>query len=214
MVKRARTDAARDARRHALLDAALDEFFERGFTAARTDDIARRAGFSKGTLYLYFPSKEALFNELVERLTSPNLAQLEQITATAPSLGIALDRFAAFAPQLIRTSDLPRLMKVLIGDSQGFPETVKSYRENVLDRVLAAIGAVLAAAKKRGEIDVGDPQLVARLVIAPVLFSGIWQAMFAADPDAQVDLESLFREHVELLRRGMGIKEARNVHAE
>ena len=65
-MQRARSEAAKDTRRQALLTAALDEFFERGFAAARMDDIARRAGFSKGTLYLYFDSKEALFASLIE----------------------------------------------------------------------------------------------------------------------------------------------------
>ena len=61
MMKRARSDEAKDERRAQLLDAALDEFFEKGFSAARMDDIARRAKLSKGTLYLYFDSKKAMF---------------------------------------------------------------------------------------------------------------------------------------------------------
>ncbi len=209
-MKRARTEEAKDARRQVLLDAALDEFFERGFTAARTHDIAERAGLSKGTLYLYFDSKEALFSELIESLTSPNLARIDEIAATSPSALDAIDRFTGFASHLVRTSDLPRLMKVLIGDSQHFPETMKRYREEVLERVLGAIGSVLEAAKSRGEIVVGDPHLTARLVIAPVLFSGIWQAMFGADPKAQVDLEALFGEHARLLRRGMETADVRD----
>jgi AcrR family transcriptional regulator len=210
-VKRARTDEAKDARRQALLDAALDEFFERGFTAARTHDIAKRAGLSKGTLYLYFDSKEALFAELIESLTSPHLTHIEEIADNATSVLDAIDRFTEFAPHLVRTSDLPRLLKVLIGDSQHFPDTLKRYRQRVLDRVLAAIGSVLEAAKARGEIEIGDPNLVARLVIAPVLFSGLWQALFGADPDAEVDLEALFREHARLLRRGMASRGGHDV---
>jgi AcrR family transcriptional regulator len=210
-VKRARTDEAKDARRQALLDAALEEFFDRGFSAARTHDIAQRAGLSKGTLYLYFDSKEAVFAELIESLTSPNLARIEEIAETATSVLDAIDRFTEFAPHLVRTSDLPRLLKVLIGDSQYFPDTLKGYREKVLDRVLGAIGSVLEAAKARGEIEIGDPHLAARLVIAPVVFSGLWQAMFSADPEAEVDLEALFREHARLLRRGMEPRGGRDV---
>lgn len=210
-MKRARTDEAKDARRQALLDAALDEFFDRGFTAARTHDIAKRAGLSKGTLYLYFDSKETLFSELIKSLTSPNIVRIEEIAATSPSALDAIDRFTGFASHLVRTSDLPRLLKVLIGECQYFPETMKHYREEVFDRVLAAIASVLSAAKTRGEIDIGDPHLTARLVIAPVIFSGLWHAMFGADSEAEVDLEALFGEHARLLRCGMESVVARDV---
>ncbi len=80
-MKRARTPQAKEDRRQALLKAALDEFYEKGLTAARADDIAERAGLSKGTLYVYFKSKEDLFKALIENLTTPKLAMLENIVS-------------------------------------------------------------------------------------------------------------------------------------
>jgi AcrR family transcriptional regulator len=96
-MKRARSDDAKDERRQALLLVALDEFFQKGFTAARMDDIARRAGLSKGTLYLYFESKEALFTALIETLAMPNLSHIETISTMASTIREALDRLVAFA---------------------------------------------------------------------------------------------------------------------
>ena len=104
---RARSDEAKDERRQALLGAALDEFFEKGFTATRMDDIARRAKLSKGTLYLYFDSKEAMFRSLIESFALPNLAKIEQITTSAGSLRDALSGLASFVPLLIRHSEMP-----------------------------------------------------------------------------------------------------------
>ena len=84
-MKRARTKKAKDERRLALLRAGLDEFFERGFTAARMDDISKRAGLSKGALYLYFSSKEELFKSLVEEYAVPNVERIEAMTRAAPA---------------------------------------------------------------------------------------------------------------------------------
>lgn len=202
-MQRARSEEQKDARRQILLNAALDEFFEKGFSAARMDDIAARAKVSKGTVYLYFSGKDVLFTELIESLTSPRLAQLDVIATSALSIREAMAAVAQLGPQIVRTSDLPRLLKVLIGDSHLFPDTVRAYRVTVLERVLGAITTILTSARDRREIDIGDPSLTARLVIAPILFSGVWQAMFGRDPDAQVDLEHLFELHASMLLKGM-----------
>ena len=182
---------------------ALDEFFQKGFSAARMDDIAARANVSKGTLYLYFDSKESLFKALIENIAMPNLEMIEGIAASAPSVFDALHSLAAFAPKVIRHSNLPRLMKVMIGDSHNFPDIIADYRTRILDRVLRALAMVLANAKQRGEIETDDPALLARLLIAPMVFSGIWQAVFGGAADAKVDLEALFRMHVKIMTKGL-----------
>ena len=202
-MKRARSDEAKDERRALLLQAALDEFFEKGFSAARMSDIARRANLTKGTLYLYFESKDALFKALIERLAAPNLDHMEMIASSAPTFSDALDRLADFAPFLIRQSDMPRLMKVLIGDSHNFPGIILAYREEVLGRLLDIIARVLEQAKAAGEIDFENAQLTARLVMAPIALSGMWQALFGKDKDAAVDLETLFRMHADNMRRAL-----------
>ncbi|WP_084398652.1 TetR/AcrR family transcriptional regulator [Henriciella aquimarina] len=200
---RARTDEAKDERRHALLGAALDEFFEKGFAAARMVDVARRAGLSKGTLYLYFDSKEAMFRALIETLTKPSIDQLEQMAEAAHSLEETFLGLRQFAPVIIRETDVPRLMKVLIGDSHTFPEIVRAYRMQLIERVLGIMTAVLRRAHKAGEIHVAAPELTARLVVAPIIMSGIWQALFSDEPDAAVDLDALFRLHTDLLLKAL-----------
>lgn len=196
---RARSVEAKDERRAALLNAALDEIFQKGFSASRMDDIAARANLSKGTLYLYFESKEVLFGALIDSLATSNIGEIERITAGASSVFDALNGVAAYAPGMIRSSRLPKLMKVLIGDSQFFPVLIADYRTRVLDRVLSALALLLSNAKARGEIEIDDPALLARLVIAPMAFSGIWQAVFGNTPGAEVDLEALFRMHINLM---------------
>lgn len=202
---RARSEEAKDERRQALLGAALDEFFEKGFAATRMDDIARRASLSKGALYLYFDSKEALFHGLVESLASPSLDTIEQITEHAASLKDALSGIRRFAPVLIRETDLPRLMKVMVGDSQLFPDIVRTYREELVDRVLSMIASLLKRANDAGETKIDNPDLTARLVMAPVVFSALWQAVFNQQSEAEVDLDELFALHEQMMLRALQI---------
>lgn len=202
-MERARSDEAKTERRAALLNAALDEFFLKGFSASRMDDIAARASLSKGTLYLYFESKEVLFRALIDSLAMSNIREIERITAEASSVFDALNGVAAYAPAMIRNSRLPKLMKVLIGDSHSFPAIIADYRIQVLDRVLSGLALLLSNAKVRGEIEIDDPALLARLVIAPMAFSGIWQAVFGNGPGTSVDLEALFRMHINLMIKAL-----------
>ena len=199
-MKRARSEEAKDERRAQLLEAALSEVFEKGFSAARMDDVARRAKLSKGTLYLYFDSKTSMFRELIDELAVPKIEGIEQIAQSAPSIEDALDRFAILAPILVRESKLPMLMKILIGDSQTFPDILTDYRQNVLERILAALTSLLEREAARGAIAIGDPLLTARLIVAPAALSGIWHALFGQEKGLEIDLEALFRMHAENMK--------------
>ena len=206
-MRRARSDDAKDQRRELLLSAALDEFFEKGYSAARMEDVAGRANLSKGTVYLYFESKEALFRALIESRTTPNLDRIAQIAAAAPSISLMLDGLATFGPQMIRTSDIPRVMKVLIGDSHTFPALIREYRTGVVERILGIMADALERSADRGEIEIADAGLTARLVMAPFAFSGLWQAVFGRDDDTRVDLDALFRLHADFLKSALNLKD-------
>ncbi len=205
---RARTDEAKEARRLAFLTAALDEFFERGFAAARMDDIAARAGFSKGTIYLYFDSKEALFTALVEAYALPNIARFEAAAKNAGGGLSTICAFMKFAPTIIRETPVPKLAKVLIGDAPAFPEMATAYRKQVVDRVLGMVAGSLKQAKDAGEIEIDDPALTARIVVAPIILSAVWRIVFEHDSKARVDLDALFALHEKMLMRALGAGEA------
>jgi len=202
-MQKARTSEAKDERRQAVLNAALDEFFERGFAATRMDDIARRVGLSKGTLYLYFDSKEALFISLLETAAIPNVEMIEKLSATALSAADAIHSLTAFMPHVIRETPMPRVIKVLIADAGAFPDVVRTYRRQVIDRVLAAVAKFLERGHASGELVVDDPQLTARLVVAPVILSAIWRVVFETDPEARIDLDDLFSLHGRMLLRAL-----------
>lgn len=204
---RARTEKAKDERRQAILDAALDEFFEKGFAAARMDDIALRTGLSKGALYLYFDSKDALFMGLVDAITMPRIEQIEAVAMAAPTATDAIRQMMRYVPSLVRESRAPLIIKVLIGDGGRFPDVARAYRRRVVERVLGVIAAVLERGQAAGEFAIVDPHLTARLVIAPMVLSAVWRILFdvgpRADPEAHVDLDALFALHEHMLLRAL-----------
>lgn len=207
---RARTQDQKARRRDAVLAAALDAFVEKGFSGARMDDIARRAGLSKAAVYLYFDSKEALFSALLEQVALANVAQLETLLNDAGDLDAALHAFAAFAPRLVRDTPLPQILKILVSEAGTFPEVVQAYRRNIIERVLSALAGALRKAQRDGRVIAGDPHLLARLMVAPVILSALWQVMFEApgaavegDRARGVDLDALMALHAQVLSRGL-----------
>jgi AcrR family transcriptional regulator len=203
---RARTDQAKDDRREVLQTAALHEFFERGFAAARMDDIARRAGLSKGTLYLYFDSKEALFTSLIETFALPNVERIEMAARAAGGARNAIHAVMALAPSLVRESVVPLIAKILIADAPAFPDMATTYRKTVVERVLAVFTNILKDAHEAGEIEVSDPELTARLIVAPIFFSAMWRVVFEHDDEAKFDVAKLFALHEEMLLRALCFK--------
>lgn len=211
-MKRARSEGDKDRRRQEILEAALQAFYARGMTATRMEDVARAAGLSKGALYLYFRSKEALFEALIETVAKPNLARVEAVIRSAPSAKAALEGLAALAPRVIRDTDAPKLLKIMVGDAVEFPDLLRSYRQEVVDRMLNALAGMLAAARDRGELSVRDPALTARLIVGPILMAALWRILFERPEGGgaqgeRLDLEAYFAEHVRLLLRALAPEE-------
>ena len=169
------------ARKQAILDAALMEFAQCGFEAARLDDIADRAGIAKGTLYLYFDDKEGLFEEVVRAAVSPVLERLSAL-ATAPDMPVdkileAL--FSVFEKEVLGTKR-KLLIRLIIADGPRFPRIAEFYYRNVIARILPLITKVAERAVERGELSSDAYARYPQLVAAPLLLAVIWDALFAA----------------------------------
>ncbi len=169
------------ARRQAILDAALTVFAERGFEAARLDDIADRAGIAKGTLYLYFDDKEGLFEEVVRSAVSPILERLSAL-ASAPDMPVdkileAL--FSVFEKEVLGTKR-KLLIRLIIAEGPRFPRIAEFYYRNVVARILPLITKVAERAVERGEFSSDAYARYPQLVAAPLLLTVIWDALFSA----------------------------------
>ncbi|MDZ4775230.1 MAG: TetR/AcrR family transcriptional regulator [Alphaproteobacteria bacterium] len=182
------------ARPDEILNAALDSFLEKGFEAARMEDVAAKADLSKAGVYLYFESKEALLKALIVREVAPVAQRAEALAASgAADPEAALRMIAAFA--LSRLTD-PRVFAVprlVISISNRFPDIATFYKTEVIDRARAALTSIVRAGTARGVFRDIDPDIAVRLIIGPFMFEALWRHVFAGEPgitdaDAVLDL--------------------------
>ena len=188
------------ARRDAILDAALDEFSARGFAAARLDDVAKRAGVAKGTIYLHFDDKESLFQELIRSKMSPVVGSLELAFATELPLRAIVDQAIEIFVGQVYGTHRQQLIRLIISEGPRFPVIAEFYYREVLSRILKAVRALLRRALERGEI--ADDMLIRfpQLLGAPGLIAIIWSGLF--DRFEPLDVRALMRAHFEHLLAG------------
>jgi AcrR family transcriptional regulator len=199
----------KDARPQEILDAALTVFAEKGFAAARMDDVARRAGVSKGTVYLYFPSKEELFKSLVRVAIGGTLEQVsvytESFSGPARELLVSVLRTIG---TVMRTSDRIVLPKIILAEAGNFPELVRFYRFEIIEKGIRLFRGIVARGIAQGEFRDVAPEHVARLCVAPLLLGALWRATFAPFDPEPYDIEALIETHIDVLLRGLA-KEGR-----
>src|SRR3984957_17749065 len=167
--KRTTNRAAKsEARRAAIVQAALDEFCARGFAAARIDDVAARAGVAKGTIYLYFDDKEALFREIVTTMLVPLIATLEAPPPDVP-VRAAITRVMELFVREIYSTRRRNVLRLVMTAGPRFPELAEFHYRNVVERAIAAMRVLLARARERGELK--DDTLIRfpPLIVAPGL---------------------------------------------
>lgn len=192
-----------------IVAAAIEVFAERGFAAARLDDIAARAGVSKGAIYLYFSTKEDIFRAVVEQGVAPNLGLVQAvIAANSHSFPDLLRAFAEVISQVAVSSPIGGILKMVIGESRNFPELARAWYEKLIDPALGVMTAAIEAAQARGELRPGDARQYAVSLISPMLLGVIWRETFTPIGAAPLDIPSLAQQHVELWLRGMLIEAA------
>jgi AcrR family transcriptional regulator len=191
--------AKSEARRAAIVQAALDEFCAGGFAATRIDDVAARAGVANGTIYLYFDDKEALFREIVTTMLVPLVATLE---APPPDLPVraVITRFMELFVREIYSTQRRNVLRLVMTEGPRFPELAEFHYRNVVERAIAAMRALLTRAHERGELK--DDTLIRfpQLIVAPALVAIVWSGLF--DRFAPLDVEALMRAHIDTLFEG------------
>ena len=188
-----------EARRQAIVAAALAEFCARGFADTRLDDVARRAEVAKGTIYLHFRDKEALFREIVGTMLVPLVAVLE---APPPDIPIrqTLERFVDLFVREIYATERRKVLRLVMTEGPRFPELAEFYYRNVVGRALTAMRALLRRAQARGELV--DDTLVRfpQLIVAPGMVAIIWSGLF--DRFEPLDVAAMMRAHIGVLFEG------------
>jgi AcrR family transcriptional regulator len=199
-----------EARPGEIVQAALDLFVEKGFSSTKMDEIAKRAGVTKGTVYLYFPSKEDLFRAVVEEMMGPNLEMGERLVAEFAGTTSEL------VAELIRAwwkltggTRVACLGKLITGEASNFPTLAQYYMDEVVVRARRIFEAALRRGIERGELREVPLNYAARLAIAPLVQASIYQrSLQAFDPDGW-DMERYLELHIDLFLRGLA-KEPEN----
>ncbi len=187
-----------------ILAAALECFAQRGFSATRLEDIAARAGVTKGTLYLYFPNKEELFKALVRQELVPIVERLEAAAAD-PGVPAAemLRGLTVLWVEIVAGSRVGVLPKLIVGESGNFPDLARFYLHEVIHRGLRLLRGVLRRGVESGEFREVDVDHAAYCVLGPLLLSVLWRHTFERHEERPMDMGALCRAHLDLLLHGL-----------
>ena len=197
---RKRSAMSPEERRAAILAAALEEFTGRGYEGARLDDVAKRAGVAKGTIYLHFADKEALFQELVRSMVHPVLGTLEKMQGVdIPARMLVEGLLGTFVREVYgtRRKDLIRL---ILSEGPRFPAIAEFYYHEVIARVLSIVRPILTRAVARGELPDDSLARFPQLIVAPMLVGIVWHGLF--DRFEPLDINAMVRAHIEILFAG------------
>ena len=196
----------KDARPAEILDAALAVFAQKGFAATKLDDIAARAGITKGTIYLYFDSKQALFEALARQSVG---AQIELVTAqlaTFPGSSAELLRFVlSTMGRFAMTSDRVVLPRLVLAEAANFPKLAEFWRREIIERGIGLMSGIIQRGIERGEFRKIEPQHAARLCVAPILIIVLWRTTFAQFDAEPYDYQGLIDAHLQTLLKGLEV---------
>jgi len=194
----------KSARPEEILQAALEVFTDRGFAATKLEDVARRAGVTKGTIYLYYENKEALFKALVRETIVPVIAKGEALAHSFT--GTARDLFEQLVREYFRLmgdtplSGIPRLM---IAEAGNFPELARFYYEEVVTRGHRLMAGVLERGMKAGEFRRVDVAVATKLAMAPLMHAVVARKAFAACMPEGFDVAKYLDTHIDLYLHGI-----------
>lgn len=193
-----------EARPDEMLDAALAVFVEKGFAAAKVEEVARRAGVSKGTIYLYFPSKQALVEGIVRRAVAPiaeralpDMAQFEGDPRLAIAMLINALRSVFADPKNL---DVPRL---ILREIMNFPDIAQFYRREVLDKAIPVLKALVAKGVASGQLRPVDPGMAVRSIVGPIVAHLALSEIFGVRPEDGLALDRLVETHLDILFCGL-----------
>jgi len=196
-VSEPRFQRRKEERPQEITEAAFAAFAEKGYAATRVDDVARRAGVSKGLLYLYFRTKEELFKAVIRSLVMP---RIDALTARIDSADMSAEEFLR-GPFMDFVKTLPGspvavVIRLLIAEGPKHPDLVQFYWDNVVSRGLATITRLLERGVVNGEFRRTQVNEMPHLLIMPVVFSVVFKLLFE---EQSLDTDKLIETQVDML---------------
>jgi AcrR family transcriptional regulator len=196
-----------EARPDEILDAALALFTERGFAATKVDDIAAAAGLSKGAVYLYFPSKEALLEGLVHRAVEPvaDLA-VARLSDRSDHPHVTLARAMGAVAGAMANERIVAVPLLILREAPALPRIAEVYREAILSKVIPALSALVADGIARGQLRPVDPDLAVRTLVGPLIVHMLLARVFGIMPEGGLALDRLIETHLSIVFDGLSAR--------
>lgn len=198
----------KEARPGEIAAAALEVFAEKGFAATRLEDIAARAGVSKGTVYLYFENKEALFKAAVEAVMTPAIEAAEALAGdTRRPAAELLREFVLGWWQMVGSTPLGAVPKLLVAESANFPEIARWFHDSFISRAHRAMTRIIEQGIAAGDFRPLPAPTAARIVFAPLFSFLIWRQAFAGFMCDLPAPEEFLDRTVDILTNGLASQE-------
>jgi len=199
-----RWERRKEARPGELLSAALDLFVERGFSATRLEDVAKLAGVSKGTLYLYFSSKEDLFKAVVRESLLPVLGEAEELVSNHPGDSIELFKLIVHGWwERIGNTRLSGISKLVMSESGNFPELASFYHQEFIARGMAMMASLLERGVARGEFRAINAHQLTQVILAPLMMLMMWKHSFGISKIDPISPENYLNNMIDLCLNGL-----------
>jgi len=194
----------KDTRPAEILAAALEIFGERGYDGTRLEDVGRRAGCTKGTVFLYYESKSELFKAAVREAMTPMLHETEKLVEE--HRGGSRELLAALLRmrwEHMERNRLSGLVKLLLTETSKYPELARFYNEEFIDRNQALLRRVIQKGIDKGEFRALDVSQAARVVVAPLLFAAVWRHSFEPVVSTPAPMEPYFETGLKIMLSGL-----------
>jgi AcrR family transcriptional regulator len=199
-----RWERRKEARPAELMDAALELFVEKGFAATRLDDVAKRAGVSKGTLYLYFDSKEDLLKAVVREGYVARIADAEAYARafTGASADLLREIMGMWWDK-VGATPMAGITKLMIAEAGNFPDLARFYHDEVMHRGMGLFAYALERGMASGEFRRVNVDHATRLCCAPVVMTMIWRHSLGLCTQDELVPEAYLATHLDVLLRGL-----------
>lgn len=199
-----RWERRKDARPQELLDAALDLFVERGYAATRLDDVARRAGVSKGTLYLYYENKEDLFKAVVRTSIVPVIGEAEESVAEFEGHSADLLRHLVHSWwRRVGATKASGIVKLVMAEADNFPELACFYQDEVINRSRKTMSSMLERGIACGDFRPFDVTLMTQVLMAPLLMLITWKHSVGPCPRAELEPQAFLDTFLDMALHGL-----------
>jgi AcrR family transcriptional regulator len=194
----------KEARPAEILAAALESFSEHGYESSRLEDIAKRAGCTKGTIFLYYESKAELLKAVLRDVMLPLIAECETTIREHQGTSRELvERILRLRWQRAKVARMSGLAKLLFSETERYPELARFYYDEIHSKLQGLLRGVLEQGIERGEFRPVNTMSVARIAYAPIVLAGIWKHSFAPVVEEPRDTEEHFQTTLDVLFRGI-----------